>query len=412
MNNMKSFNYKALLRSILIFISILFLVIANLLYFLSVAQQSVKKQHTTSGYLHLTDSYDSEKSSILNFYEEENSIDILYSMYDYLMNQNDFTYYIMDEQPLEYIDRFTGSIDLVDGFDESFINQINDEGYLTPLKSIQMNQNSIDLFQINEKIADGRFFDLKYNYNFDHQIPVILGNNYRDLFQINDTFKTWYLGQKIIECRVVGFLETETVVEWDEYTYELDNYIIMPYIHVEKNVIGNKDALFYKIYLTQKCEGYMYYNNKEEFSINTQLINERSTEYGFQYRDFGSLNENTNTLPIGICRFILVMSYLFYFFILFIYYQIYKKNEVKNNDIKNLKDLTILNIMTAVKTSLLIALSYTLSYFLVDFLVNRYFKMHILSTQPILRIFLIISTMIFSYIMIRLNKKTINLELR
>lgn len=118
---------------------------------------------------------------------------------------------------------------------------------------------------MKNKLKSGRIFDDKeFQLHEDAYVPVIIGANYNGLFQINDTFSAYFVGQIILNCKVIGVLENNTNFEFADNKYNLDNYLIIPLLNIDSNKINDSLDLFSKILLTIKSEGYIYYDSIDD----------------------------------------------------------------------------------------------------------------------------------------------------
>ena len=96
------------------------------------------------------------------------------------------------------------------------------------LASYQMDRLGFEYF--NFKMYDGRSFsddDYILESELD-KLPIILGYNYKDIFNIGEKIKYIYAG-KVMEGEVIGILEKNSAIFNDnKYSMPLDNRIILP----------------------------------------------------------------------------------------------------------------------------------------------------------------------------------------
>ena len=149
-------------------------------------------------------------------------------------------------------------------------------------------------------------------------IPVILGNNYKNYFSINDTFEGYYLGYKKICFKVRGFLKAGETVILDQTPYLLDEFVLAPVISA-----GPADSEdFAKLLTLVKCEGYLHYRNKQEYERSLKELNKIASNTGFQYSIPNRMLKNENLMgitlsgamvliPIAVLLFVISMILIF-----------------------------------------------------------------------------------------------------
>jgi hypothetical protein len=132
--------------------------------------------------------------------------------------------------------------------------------------------STIENIKLNKMIQSGRGFT-KEDFVLDEQnvvIPVILGNNYKNQFEINDTFSFFYLGKQF-SGKIIAFLSKDSSIIIDDVeTKNLDNTIVMPSFEIDTNY---SDADFNKILALIKTEGYVLYESQKEYQDILDKIN-------------------------------------------------------------------------------------------------------------------------------------------
>ncbi|KQQ28854.1 hypothetical protein [Frondihabitans sp. Leaf304] len=95
------------------------------------------------------------------------------------------------------------------------------------VKSVQMNKTAFYFFNLKTESGTAPNWD-EVDYAAD-SIPILLGADYRDVYEIGDTLKGNYYSQ-IAEFRVVGFLESDSSVFYQNtINFFLDDYVVIPY---------------------------------------------------------------------------------------------------------------------------------------------------------------------------------------
>lgn len=117
---------------------------------------------------------------------------------------------------------------------------------ITPLKSMQVSELYAKRQNLNQSIQTGEFFKRSaYKKTSNQIVPVVAGANYKHIFKLNSIVENSYLATKNIRCKIIGFLDKKTNVNVDEEI---------------------QDTLDFKqILLSDKCEGYLHYDNKNEY---------------------------------------------------------------------------------------------------------------------------------------------------
>lgn len=234
------------------------------------------------GYIQIFDKYDTENSSIYDFFNESNSLDKMKSMYNKLISNKVFDYFEVLKQDIEFNGIYNSSLECVVGEDTTALNQkISQDMILTPLYSIQISEETSTKLKISDYISIGRnFVKTEYNIKNDLEIPLILGNEYLlSGYSLGDKFKFYYLGEEFTGI-IVGFLEENCNINICDQLYKLDNYIIFPSLN-DVGLYSNSELLK-RLYLA-KTESYIYYNNISHYKKCIETINEITNDLNLKY---------------------------------------------------------------------------------------------------------------------------------
>lgn len=104
------------------------------------------------------------------------------------------------------------------------------------VRAINIDLNFINNF--NFKIDSGRYFiNEDFEINKESPIPVILGNEYKNFFELGDLieYKNQY-GGDIRKLKVVGFLDKNTIFISDDTSINLDSYLIYPLQSIDNTI--------------------------------------------------------------------------------------------------------------------------------------------------------------------------------
>lgn len=172
---------------------------------------------------------------------------------------------------------------------KQFANQkVNIDGrdiYVSNINNMLIGERTFDYFEFNNKIVSGRAFkseDFSLNNKKD-TINVILGNEYRKIYKIGDKFKAYYLCN-LYNYKVVGILEKDTVINFDDNIVSLDYYVIMPSFHINsKTYAKSSKPNFYVKHYLNKTGGFIAVNSKSEVNPVMKKFRDISKEYDLAY---------------------------------------------------------------------------------------------------------------------------------
>ena len=119
-------------------------------------------------------------------------------------------------------------------------------------EAIQIFESFLDLFPL--EIADGRgFIESDFRYMKDRRIPVIMGSEYKELFETGDIFEGYYLFERV-SFEVIGIAKSGNSFYHPAVGPALyDRYIIMPFERV------TNDSPFSRLQLLQEQSALTFY---------------------------------------------------------------------------------------------------------------------------------------------------------
>lgn len=168
----------------------------------------------------LTDTYDSEDSTIYDFFKSDNALEIMNATYESLYD-SEINYYEIARQSFDYMGYLDFDVKFTDGEDYEQLNQIDSFGNrFTPLKAMQINQIVANKWKIADKMEE---IDV-YTY-ISNKIPIALGYNYKSYFDCGDEFQVKYLGDKQYDCVVIGFIKKGAYVQLDGEKESVNNSV-------------------------------------------------------------------------------------------------------------------------------------------------------------------------------------------
>lgn len=249
----------------------------------------------------LSDNYDRKDYSYENFLRKKDSLEILQQVYQHLLSIKDIDYYEISNQNFIYMKKFMGNRKFINGEG----NQKVDGMLITPLKSMQVSELYVKKQKLSKKLHTGSFFNKSsFKKTTDQIVPIVAGANYKNIFKLNSIIENSYLATQNIRCKIIGFLDKNTYVKVDEDNLNLDNYLIMPGI----NLSAQDTMDFKQILLSDKCEGYLHYENKKEYHQMAQEIKKIVKETGYEYVIPPEVMYNLYRLSIGQSFLIFLFS--------------------------------------------------------------------------------------------------------
>ena len=218
-----------------------------------------------------------------DFFAEDDSLERLKSL-NTEMQQN-FDFWEIYFQSAYYIGDYKNETKYVYCENPDLINQEveldnNVRTTVTPLKTVQIG-NQIDL---SGKIYSGRAFnESDYNINSDTQeINVILGNAYKEIYNIDDVFEV-NLHEKNIKLKVIGFLNGNSYIEEGHTTECLDQYIIMPFYSINYKPENEKETKYQKLFYLEKNTGLIKCHSGDNYKNINNSVESITKKYGLLY---------------------------------------------------------------------------------------------------------------------------------
>lgn len=183
---------------------------------------------------YISEVYDGKK-----FYDVKDSLYDPTQFYDYRHKEEnidkiaDFYNALNNSSAFDFLSVFTQFIPIKNFKGDSSFNY-NSEAFRTAhpsestnIKSVQLNQNAFDFYKIEVNIGESiSWNDINYNSG---EIPVLLGSNYKGLYEIGDIINGKYYLREM-EMVVKGFVKENTFISYNGTPeFYLDHYLILPY---------------------------------------------------------------------------------------------------------------------------------------------------------------------------------------
>lgn len=231
-------------------------------------QDSVEFMNENShqnGVISIRDNYNGKGNNlnIREFLNQENSLEKLIGLYTELSSNDSYVYYEIMDQVFEYV----GENDIPSSMlvDKDLANQKIEGEYYTPLKALQVSEKVYNIFNVRDNLLNGIGFQSDdYIIGDTNTIPVLLGHNYLEIFDIGDEFVISYLGSVDFSCKVIGFLKSGTNIGFNNVTYLLDDYILVPALNLSEKSVADRE--FCGILYSLKTTSMIPYNGIDDYN--------------------------------------------------------------------------------------------------------------------------------------------------
>ena len=230
---MREFVYDFKKNKVLLFFKVFFLVFFSLILILCFSfgkstTASIDSNFSNSQGKSLYTITDSivQPDDFQRFRTSNKSIDTVAQFYNGLNKSDKFEFLSVFNQSI-YISDFKGNPDFLEG--DTYYNP-NNEKKVSTVKSIQMNRNSFEFYNLKlEKGSGIEWNNVDMTTEEKDSIPIVLGNDYSDYYNLGDILHgEFYFKQS--NFTVVGFLEKNSSIFYKEnQNYFLDDSILIPY---------------------------------------------------------------------------------------------------------------------------------------------------------------------------------------
>lgn len=259
------------------------------------------------------------EESVSSFVKDYEKVVHLKDFYNELRNNSLIEYYEEIEQPVE-VDEFKATEIFRYGYEEQFES---DE-----IKQILLNYNSWHNNNLCEKIIEGD--DLKKSdfvqENYE-EIPVILGYEYRDYYNIGDTMDVTLSTDVFGHYKVIGIMNKDTSIWVNDNLVYLDRYIIAPALTIQQEPCDYSDLIYQGFLYMQKINGVVKLSDNysfQEFMVDFERLRIKYNIFDINILNYSTLEtnalklllyENSNNL-MGML--ILMCTYIFISVIVYI----------------------------------------------------------------------------------------------
>lgn len=198
MEKMKTYRKRPLFLFFLCICCFIFLTFFCLLYGRVLQELQNQTLIIDRGFAYITLQHESDPTQLPQTQESLDGFDELFARLT--ENQQKYTYYEIYRQPL-----------FMDGDQH---------------ESIQISNNVISDFSLEINIGRG-FRQEDFSSEKENPIPIILGSDLKDSYNLNDEFWAQYLYEDYL-FKVIGFLSPGSQIQRSTGTINLDSYYVMP----------------------------------------------------------------------------------------------------------------------------------------------------------------------------------------
>lgn len=171
---------------------------------------------------------DTDRNYIQNSVNKADGMDRMYKLYTFLRENNDFSVCSQGSTNI-IIKDFTDKDKFYYGTaDKKYLNNPypNIEGHFSNIKGFYVDDGYVKEFPL--EVSSGRTFE-EQDYSSE-DMPVILGSEYKGIYNVGDTFDYFdYTNKKIRKLEVIGILKSNTYSFSMGEAQSLDNFVIYPY---------------------------------------------------------------------------------------------------------------------------------------------------------------------------------------
>ncbi|WP_455661559.1 ABC transporter permease [Pradoshia sp.] len=170
------------------------------------------------------------------YWDNPAELDLFKKIYRAFSMAKQFSYVISNSQAIG-IQEYKGNERLLDGYEDNAV-QPEYMGYSFP-KAIQINQEGIERFI---RLSEGNLPETdNYIYKENTPIPVLLGSEYANTYNVGDELTISYLNYPF-KAVISGILEKDVMIPNNgELEFYLDRYIVLPFLDFPEP----KDAEFF-----------------------------------------------------------------------------------------------------------------------------------------------------------------------
>lgn len=205
------------------FLSLITIVISVSIFMMSqtfIKEKSITNTYHNSTIYRIIDTF-YEDEDFQEFRSNKANINKIGSFYNDLFSNESIELLSVFDQPLD-IENYLGN--------KAFWDNEMAMGAEYNIKSLQMNKNVFDFNKL--KVMEGIEPEWEMIKASDKVIPIILGYDYSNIYNIGDKLKGKYYNQEVV-FHVVGILEKNQMIYYqNNIEFYVDRYILVPYPYI------------------------------------------------------------------------------------------------------------------------------------------------------------------------------------
>lgn len=276
------------------------------------SNQNIKMQ-----YYRLGDNFYNEYEQSLK--SSENYIAKLKSLHHSLINSNDFKYYELHDNIISLLNFIPDNkfLDLYSTGDfENSILKIDNSLTVYQVNGIYVGSNVFTDFNLT--LQEGNYFsDSDYqleNALANKEIPVILGAEYKEYYEIGDAMSANAFPVDEVKLRIVGFLNPNSYVNMGNGSITLlDRYIILPSFNFDSYQTSEEFTSIYRSLYYIKTGGVIA--SKYEANVMQEIINDICSNLDIfpYYYVIGATNQPSYLLGLDMNSMVEILKSVTFF---------------------------------------------------------------------------------------------------
>lgn len=284
-------------------------------------------------YIGVNDLYGMENTPVLSdFFAEPDALERMAEFHEFL--ENNYNYIVFQMQPLLTQGEMPYQDECRIDYGQAYFGENDQFGY--SLSAVQLNQNAYQMWEISNMMDTGSGFAQEdFVQESPKNVPAILGDTYKELVSVGDTYPIDYYGETIT-LQITGFFQKDAMLPFLNGISYLDNCIVIPSYQIKYPASSEEEKYMQKILLSQQNWGYIRMQNGENYYDYQKEIEAKSQELNLLYRTneayasayiqevSGTLNSTKGAFLLVAVLLFLILSML----ILYIFIWDYNKNRL------------------------------------------------------------------------------------
>lgn len=271
--------YKIILVLLFVQITVFFIILGSLLTFiyeLDYENDRIAQIYNGKEIYQIIDNY-YDGAEYARFTSQSDALNRLKQFYRMLNTANEFQYLAMFDH---YILIESSEAPDKAGILRELADNSNNGGIagFVPVNSFQMNLKAFEFFEL--ELSTGEKWT-KEDFENGELLPVILGDAYKEGYNIGDRFRIQYYFKEF-ECVVTGFFKHNSKVFFKgDSEFSLDRMVILPYVDYLAEPVSAEEAQFQVINYFAMVNGFIVQEQDIPFSYLKNSIDYFAEASGF-----------------------------------------------------------------------------------------------------------------------------------